>query len=175
MSNAAYAGLRMAARAGKPKPDMEDNMPEDEDEMEADEAESEADSKGKKKEKEYMTESEANAAIAAARAEGFAEANARANTVIGSEHYAGRETLAATMLANDKLSADEIVTMLAAAPKAASPASAEADDDAARADMRQNLAAEQPDPTGQAAEDEAPEAAADTTLVDNMKARYGLK
>lgn len=142
-----------------------------------DEDEDESEAGGKKKDKPYMTESEANAAIAAARAEGFAEASARANTVLASEHYAGREALATTLLANDKLSADEIVTALAAAPKAAAPvapANAEEDDEAARAEMRQNLAAEQPAPTGQAAED-LPSAQADTTLVDNMKARYGLK
>lgn len=140
------------------------------DEDEDDESEA-----GQKKEKPYMTESEANAAIAAARAEGFAEATARANTVLGSEHYAGREALATTMLANDKLSADEIVTMLAAAPKAAAPAapvSAEADEDTARAEMRQNLLAEQPEPTGQAAEDKPQ---ADNSLVANVKARFGLK
>lgn len=140
-----------------------------------DEDEDESEAGQKKKDKPYMTESEASAAIAAARAEGFAEATARANTVLGSEHYAGREALATTMLANDKLSADEIVTMLAAAPKAATPIAggAEADDEAARAEMRDNLAAEQPANTGQATEETA-EAQADTTLVDNMKARYGL-
>lgn len=176
MSTATYAGLRAAVRAGSPKPD--DMEPEDnaEGEDDADEAEAGKKPKGKKKDKEYMTESEASAAIAAARAEGFAEATARANTVLGSEHYVGREALATTMLANDKLGADEIVTMLAAAPKAAAPvaAGAEADDEAARAAMRDNLAAEQPGNTGQAAE-ETPEAQADTTLVDNMKARFAAK
>lgn len=142
----------------QPTPDED----EDEDESEA----------GKKKDKPYMTEDEHKAALATARAEGFAEATARANTVLASEHYAGRETLATTMLANDKLSADEIATMLAAAPKAAAPAASD-DDAAAREQMREKLAAEQPAPTGQAAED-APPAQADTTLVDNMKARYGL-
>lgn len=174
MTTATYAGLRMTARAGKPMPDKEDTMTEGEDEADADEAEAGNKPKGKEKD-EYMTESEANAAIAAARAEGFAEATARANTVLGSEHYAGREALATTMLANDKLSADEIVTMLAAAPKAAAPAapvSAEADEDTARAEMRQNLLAEQPEPTGQAAEDKPQ---ADNSLVANMKARFGLK
>jgi len=160
----------MAARADKPKPksDMEEAMPDDEAE------DDEAEGAGKKKEKEHMTESEANAAIAAARDEGFAEAQARANAVIGSEHYAGREALATTMLANDKLSGDEIVTMLAAAPKASAPApaAAEADDDKAREDMRKNLAAEQPGPTGQAADE--PEAESEPVLVNNMKARFGL-
>lgn len=123
--------------------------------------------KSKDKEKDYMDDK--------AIAEAKAEVHQRYSTVMASEHYAGREALATTMLANDKLSADEIVTMLAAAPKAAAPvASEEGDDDGARAEMRQNLAAEQPGNTGQAAED-APTSQADTSLVDNMKARYGLK
>lgn len=145
--------------------DPEEMPDEDEDEEDCSEA-------GDKKGKPYMTESEANAAIAAARAEGFAEATARANTVLASEHYAGRETLATTLLATE-LSADSIVAALAAAPKAAAPvADAGEDDEAARAEMRDRLAAEQPGPTGQAAEDE-PEA--DNSLVANMKARFGLK
>lgn len=136
---------------------------EDEDESEA----------GEKKDKPYMTEEEAKAAVAAARAEGFAEANARASTVIGSEHYAGREALAATLLANDKMSADEIVTALAAAPGAApAAATTENDDEAARAEMRQNLAAEQPETTGQASDENSE---AENALVANMKARFGLK
>lgn len=165
---------RLAAhRANAPAMNAADEAEMDPTEM-PDEEEDESEA-GKHKEKPYMTESEANAAIAAARAEGFAEANARATTVLASEHYAGREALATTMLANDKLSADEIVTMLAAAPKAAAPAapvSAEADEDTARAEMRQNLLAEQPEPTGQAAEDKPQ---ADNSLVANMKARFGLK
>ncbi len=147
MSTATYAGLRAAVRAGSPKPDDMDPETNSEGEEEADDAEAGKKPKGKKKD-EYMTESEANAAIAAARAEGFAEATARANTVLASEHYAGRETLATTMLANDKLSADEITTMLAAAPKAAAPAASD-DDAAARAEMQARLAAEQPGSTGQ--------------------------
>lgn len=123
--------------------------------------------KSKDKEKDYMDDK--------AIAEAKAEVHQRYSTVMASEHYAGREALATTMLANDKLGAEEIVTMLAAAPKAATPVAggAEADDEAARAEMRDKLAAEQPANTGQAAEETA-EAQADTTLVDNMKARYGL-
>lgn len=166
---------RLAAhRANAPAMNAADEAEMDPTEM-PDEEEDESEA-GKHKEKPYMTESEANAAIAAARAEGFAEANARATTVLASEHYVGRENLATTMLANEKLSADEIVTMLAAAPKAAAPAASEpaadADDEKARAEMRDKLAAEQPEPTGQAAEDE-PEA--NNSLVANMKARFGLK
>jgi hypothetical protein len=172
MSTATYAGLRAAVRAGSPKPDDMEPKETAEDEEDADEAE--AKPKGKKKD-QYMTESETNDAIASARAEGFAQATARANAVLASEHYTGREALATTMLANEKLSADEITTFLAAAPKAAAPAApaaAETDDEAARAELRQNLAAEQPEPTGQAAEEEPQ---ADNSLVDNMKARFGLK
>ncbi len=174
MTNATYAGLRMAARAGKPMPEKE-TMPEDEDEAEAEEAEAGKKPKGKKKD-EYMTEDEANAAIAEATAKAKADERARFAAVMASDEYQGRESLAATLLANDKLSADEIVTALAAAPKAAAPAApepaADADDDKARAEMRDKLAAEQPGETGQAADDEPQ---ADDSLVTNMKARYGLK
>lgn len=122
--------------------------------------------KSKDKEKDYMDDK--------AIAEAKAEVHQRYSTVMASEHYAGREKLAATLLANDKMSADEIVTALAAAAPAAPAKAIDGDDDAARAEMREKLAAEQPAATGQAAEDE-PSAQADTTLVDNMKARYGLK
>jgi hypothetical protein len=169
MSTATYAGLRAASRAGSPKPDDMETTAESEDEAE----DAEAEPKAKKKEKEYMTEAEANAAIADATAKAKADERARFASVMASEEYAGRETLAATLLGNDKLSADEIVTALAAAPKAAAPAATttENDEEAARAEMRQNLAAEQPASTGQAAEDEPQ---ADDSLVNNMKARFGL-
>lgn len=116
MSNGAYAGLRLAARAGKPDPDetMEDNTPEDEAEDETEDA------KGKKKD-DYMTEDEHNAAVAEATAKAKADERARFGAVMASEHYEGREKLAATLLANDKLSADEIIGAL----EAASPAVAE--------------------------------------------------
>lgn len=141
-------------------------MPDDDE----DEDESEA---GKKKDKPYMTEDDHKAALATARAEAVAEANTRMNAVLASEHYTGREKLAANLLANDALSADAIMSALSVAAKEAPANTTETDDEAARAEMRQNLAAEQPGATGQAAED-APAAQADTTLVDNMKARYGL-
>jgi hypothetical protein len=158
MSNGAYAGIRLAARAGKPKPDMEDTMPDEDEDMEEDTDMKKP--KGKKKETEYMNEEQAQAAISASRSEGFAEANARAGAVISSNHYEGREKLAAAMLANDKLSADEIVTMLAASPAASSAASSE---DTDRASMRAALADSQPKSTGQADE---PKAAGAADAVD---------
>lgn len=79
----------------------------------------------------------------------FAAANDRALAVMASEHFAGREKLAATLLANDKLSAGEIVAALAATT---APAAAAGDPDAAaREEMKAALAAQknsQIDPTG---------------------------
>lgn len=62
----------------------------------------------------------ADPALAAARAEGFeagqkAEAE-RVAAVFASEHFAGREQQAAKMLANPKLSADDITGLLADMP-----------------------------------------------------------
>jgi hypothetical protein len=171
MTNATYAGLRMAARAGKPKPDMEDDetMPDD-DRKEA----SEAEDKGKKKDEKYMTEEEIKAATAAAASQAKADERARFSAVMASEHYQGREKLAATLLQQDGMSADAIIEALSAAPApSAAPAKADDDDSSARAEMQSRLAAEQPAPTGQAADEQA-EPQADNSLVDNMKARYGL-
>lgn len=163
MTDGAYAGLRLAARAGSPEPDdMEDTTPEEEDET----------TEGKKKDDDYMTEEEHKAAVAEAEAKGFAAANARAATVMASEHYKGREPLAAKLLEKDALSADDIVGMLKAASPAAPANAAEADDDKARAEMRANLAAEQPEPTGTAGENALETEASDTSLVDSMKARF---
>lgn len=61
---------------------------------------------------------ELETAKAEAHSAGFAAANARFAAVMASEHYAGRETLAQSLLANDKLSADEIITHLEAAQPA---------------------------------------------------------
>lgn len=70
-------------------------------------------------------ENDNKAAVDAARTEGhsagFKAANDRMSAVMGSEHYAGRETLAKTLLANEKMTAEDITTALAAAPKAAAP------------------------------------------------------
>ena len=64
---------------------------------------------------------EASDPVAAARA----EERSRYTTVMASEHYQGRGQLAQSMLANDKLSANDIVGMLAAAPKGTAVASDE--------------------------------------------------
>lgn len=122
--------------------------------------------KSKDKEKDYMDDK--------AIAEAKAEERARFTTVMASTEYAGRENLAATLLANDALSADAIITALAAAPAAPAKADDGDDDAAARAEMQARLAAEQPGSTGQAADEQA-ELQADDSLVANMKARYGLK
>lgn len=116
-----------------------------------------------------MTTQTNDDAVAKAHAEGFAAANTRFNAVLASEHYAGRETLAQTLLGNDKLTAEEINTALASAPKAAAPVAAEGDDAEDRAAMRANLAAEQPAPT---ADEGDPEDKEDASLVDSMKARF---
>lgn len=128
---------------------------------------------GDEDKEQFMTEDEHKAALAEAtaqaKAEGFAEANQRAATVMASEHYAGREKLAAKLLEKDALSADDIVGMLEAAEPAIS-ANADGDDTAARAEMRANLAAEQPEPTGEGGSENL--SAEDNSLVDNMKARF---
>lgn len=84
-----------------------------------------------------MTNEEMQASIAAARKEGFEAASTRFNTVIASEHYAGREQLASNLLGTD-LTAEQIIAALgASAPTAATaPANTTASDDAAREEMR---------------------------------------
>ena len=88
-----------------------------------------------------MTEATDNqAAIDTARAEATTTANARFSTVLASEHYAGREALARNLLASD-LTADAIVTALAASNPAPVAAAAAVDPDAAaRAEMKRALA-----------------------------------
>lgn len=111
--NGPYAGLRMAARAGKPDPENTETM-EPEDEEESSDA-------GGKKEKETMNDNTSAAALDAAKAEGrkegFAQANERFSAVIASEHYAGREQLAHKLLGNASLGADDIIDVLQAAEK----------------------------------------------------------
>lgn len=136
MSNGAYAGLRRGPRASAPDPD-EKIDPED----------CESDANGKPKKDEDMTDTNNQAALEAAKTDGhkagFAAANARFNTVLASEHYAGREKLAATLLGNENLSADDIITALAAAPAATTEANANASEDAAREEMRNALGQDQ--------------------------------
>lgn len=130
MSNGAYAGLRLAARAA-------DTPEDDHDETCTDEA-GKTGSKGKKKDEPKMTEASTidDTALAAARAEGFKAANERNAAVAASEHYAGREKLAANLLGNDKLSAADIIAALAEAPAPVTAASEPDPDAAARAEMR---------------------------------------
>lgn len=58
-----------------------------------------------------------------AYAAGIAAENGRVMSVLKSEHFKGREAQAAVMLGNTKLSADEITSMLAAAPVASAEGS----------------------------------------------------
>lgn len=73
---------------------------------------------------------------AGAHADSFAAANARALAVMGSEHFAANAALAKTLLANDKLSADEINAALAVASGGTNSAQVEA---AQRAAMKEVL------------------------------------
>ena len=143
------ASLNPAANAGdKPKKASDD---EDEDEMEPEGDDNKP--KPKKKDDEYMDD-KASAAKAATD---------RSLAVMASEHFAGREKLAATLLGSS-MSADEIITALAAAPKPSVGANADDEDAKARADMRAKLAADQPGDLGGA--DDAPESGAVTDWAD---------
>jgi hypothetical protein len=133
MSRFAELGTRIAADL----PDQDPTRPEDEE----DEPETATKPRSKPAKDKDMTEEELLAVKAEARAEGFKAATERSNTVLASEHYQGREALAKSLLATD-LSAEQIVTSLAAAPKiepAAVAADPEAGDDAARAEMREAI------------------------------------
>lgn len=129
MNNGAYAGLRLAARAAKPDPEADPN----ETEPDGDPDDTSASNDGKGKEKKPMDTNCEDTAVAQA----VAAERTRNSTVLASEHYAGREKLAASLLSTD-LSADQIVAALAAAGV---PASAErVDTDAsARAEMREAI------------------------------------
>lgn len=103
------------------------------------------------KEKPMPTEEEMKAAITTAEQKGRDEATQaatqRMTTVFASEHYAGREPLAAKLLGKS-LSAEDIIDLLADAPKAAPvaltaeqiAAAAEAAEVAAREEMARTLA-----------------------------------
>lgn len=99
-----------AAQSSDDEPEITPDRPDETEEIEVDSS--------KQKDTPMTTETD-QAALDTARAEGFTAANARFNTVLASEHYAGREALAKALLANEKLGADEIVAALEAAPKAA--------------------------------------------------------
>lgn len=133
MSNGAYAGLRLAARAA--------DTPDDDHDETCTDADCNTHGKGKKKDEPKMTDASTidDTALAAARAEGFKAANERNAAVVASEHYAGREKLAANLLGNDKLSAADIIAALAEAPAPVAAATTDPDA-AARAEMRDALA-----------------------------------
>lgn len=75
-----------------------------------------------------------------AEASAFAAANARALAVMGGEHFASNPDLARAMLANDKLSADEINGFMAIAAAGAPKPSQEDIEAAQRAAMQAELA-----------------------------------
>lgn len=103
------------------------------------------------KEKLMPTEDEMKAAVSAAEQKGREEATQaatqRMTTVFASEHYAGRETLAAKLLGKS-LSAEDVIDLLADAPKTAPvaltteqiAAASEAAELAAREEMKTTLA-----------------------------------
>lgn len=135
MTTGAYAGLRRSARADAAAGTADDNQ-----DSAAPQGGADPDDKDSQ-----MTTEEHEAALATAKAEakaeGFAEANARTAKVLASDSYAGREPLAQALLANDKLSADEIVAALGTAEaKAAAPETTTAPEGdaeaAARAEMQ---------------------------------------
>jgi hypothetical protein len=74
-----------------------------------------------KKDDDMPTEEEMKAAAEAASKTappaGFKAANERLSKVLGSDHYAGREALAQSLLASEALSADDIIGHLEKAPK----------------------------------------------------------
>lgn len=124
------ASLAPAASASAPAATAGDMPPKKDGEDEADDAEAgDGEKKPKSKDKDdekYMDED------AKAKA-----ATARAVAVMSSEHVAGRTKLAADLLANEKLSADEIIGILSAS----APATSTDPEDAARADMQAALKA----------------------------------
>lgn len=105
----------------------------------------------KTKEKPMPTEDDMQAAVATAKTEarslGFKEANERMNKVFASEHYAGREALAQSLLASEALSADDVIGHLEKAPKAAATTTTsltdeqqrKAAEDAGREEMKKAL------------------------------------
>lgn len=133
---AALAATLAPAAASAPAPvaaagDMPPKKGEDDDD-DADMGDGEKKSKPKdKKDDDYM---EGDQAEAGAKANGGRDV---ALAVMASEHFAGREKLAATLLANDKLSADEIIAILSASGTTTTTDP----EDAARADMKAALAA----------------------------------
>lgn len=132
MNNGAYAGLRRAPRAAMPDPD-ENEKPEDEC----------ADGKDKDTTMEKThTQADVDQAAQAAASAAAKATNDRFNAVLASEHYAGRETLAHTLLAKDALSAQDIIETLQAAEKKAAPQASADEGGTMLANMRQGADAD---------------------------------
>lgn len=91
-------------------------MKGDDDEILNPEDEAPGEDEDENEEEPSMTTTTDQAAIETARADGFKEATDRATAVLASEHFAGREALATTLLGNAKLTSDEIIASLAVAP-----------------------------------------------------------
>lgn len=112
-----------------------------------------------------------------------AEANARVNTVLASGESIGRTALTAELLANDALPAANIIAILSKTTRDnAGPIDDDAVSSAERANLQALLAASGNAQTASdgTAEDWATvhaelaaERGADSTLVDNMRARFG--
>lgn len=165
----------VASAAAAPCPRNPLTDPEDEDEVEVDEIEDKATGSKPAKDKD-MTQEEIDAMKAEARKEGFDQANARFTAVTSSEHYAGRETLAKTLLATE-LSAEQIITSLAAAaPAPAAAAPAESGEEAQRQEMLNAISKNKNAPIESSGNADEPEAddKPDNSLVEGMKARFNL-
>lgn len=111
-----HTGLRLSARdASTPGNSHEDANKPDGKVAEGNHKEDEMSDK-------TFTRADIDAATATAASASTKAANDRFSAVLASEHYAGRETLAQTLLGNDKMDAADIVAALAAAPAPAASA-----------------------------------------------------
>lgn len=134
---------RLAAhRAAAPSASATDNQqvltPEDRPDEETSDDKS-------KPEESPMTEEEIKAAIAMATTEATATATAAANAryaaVMASEHFPGREKVAASLLSNEAMTADSIISTLALIEKPAATTTNTGDAEAAaRAEMQAAIA-----------------------------------
>ena len=114
-----------------------------------DENETSAKPQESKKKDDDMSDSQNAAAVADAEKKGheagFSAANDRMNTVFASEHYVGREAMAAKLLGKPSMSAEDIVDVLADTPKAEKSAltdeeAKKAAEEAGRKEMKDALA-----------------------------------
>ena len=152
----ALAAALPTASAADPAKKCSDD--EDEDDME-DNGDGEKKPDAKKKDNKMKDKETAASADAGTQ---------RALAVMSSEHFAGHEAQAKTLLANDKLSADEIITILADL-KPAAPADLEAD---ARADMQAAL--KENAPSGVEANSSGLPAQVAGNIWENSYAKLGL-